>query len=49
MVAPAQGFYATKGLGVNEIRLSYCLNTTALKDAMEILGIAIQKYVELNN
>ncbi|MBU3200239.1 pyridoxal phosphate-dependent aminotransferase [Clostridium estertheticum] len=48
MVAPAQGFYATKGLGVNEIRLSYCLNTTALKDAMEILGIAIKKYVELN-
>ncbi|MBX4259004.1 pyridoxal phosphate-dependent aminotransferase [Clostridium estertheticum] len=49
MVAPAQGFYATKGLGINEIRLSYCLNTTALKDAMEILGIAIKKYVELNN
>ena len=48
MVAPAQGFYATKGLGVNEIRLSYCLNTTALKDAMEILGIAIKKYVKLN-
>ncbi|MBW9151739.1 pyridoxal phosphate-dependent aminotransferase [Clostridium estertheticum] len=48
MVAPAQGFYATKGLGINEIRLSYCLNTTALKDAMEILGIAIKKYVELN-
>ncbi|MPQ32263.1 pyridoxal phosphate-dependent aminotransferase [Clostridium estertheticum] len=49
MVAPAQGFYATKGLGINEIRLSYCLNTNALKDAMEILGIAIKKYVELNN
>ncbi|MBU3174819.1 pyridoxal phosphate-dependent aminotransferase [Clostridium estertheticum] len=49
MVAPAQGFYATKGLGVNEIRLSYCLNTTALKDAMEILGMAIKKYVEINN
>ncbi|MCB2358296.1 pyridoxal phosphate-dependent aminotransferase [Clostridium estertheticum] len=49
MVAPAQGFYATKGLGINEIRLSYCLNTTALKDAMEILGIAIKKYIELNN
>jgi len=48
MVAPAQGFYATKGLGVDEIRLSYCLNTTALKDAMEILGIAIKKYIELS-
>lgn len=48
MVAPAEGFYATKGLGINEIRLSYCLNTTALKDAMEILGIAIKKYIALN-
>lgn len=33
MVAPAECFYATKGLVINEIRLSYCLNTTALKDA----------------
>ncbi|HEY8888804.1 MAG TPA: pyridoxal phosphate-dependent aminotransferase [Clostridium sp.] len=48
MVAPAEGFYATKGLGINEIRLSYCLNTTALKDAMEILGIALEKYIALN-
>jgi len=48
MVAPAEGFYATKGLGVNEIRLSYCLNTTALKDSMEILGIALEKYIALN-
>jgi len=47
MVAPAEGFYATKGLGINEIRLSYCLNTTALKDAMEILGIAIAKYIAI--
>ncbi|MBU3189302.1 pyridoxal phosphate-dependent aminotransferase [Clostridium bowmanii] len=48
MVAPAEGFYSTKGLGVNEIRLSYCLNTTALKDSMEILGIALKKYLESN-
>jgi len=47
MVAPAEGFYATEGLGINEIRLSYCLNTTALKDAMEILGIAIEKYISI--
>jgi aspartate aminotransferase len=48
MVAPAEGFYATNGLGKNEIRLSYCLNTTALKDAMEILKIAVEEYMELN-
>ncbi|MGH4138169.1 pyridoxal phosphate-dependent aminotransferase [Clostridium sp.] len=49
MVAPAEGFYSTTGLGINEIRLSYCLNTTALKDSMEILGIALKKYMELKN
>ena len=48
MVAPAEGFYATDGLGINEIRLSYCLNTTALKDAMEILKIALETYMSLN-
>ena len=48
MVAPAEGFYATEGLGKNEIRLSYCLNTTALKDAMNILGIALEKYMTLS-
>ena len=48
MVAPAHGFYATPGLGVNEIRLSYCLNITALKDAMEILEIALKEYISLN-
>lgn len=48
MVAPAEGFYGTPGLGKNEIRLSYCLNTTALKDAMEILEIALAQYIKLN-
>lgn len=46
MVAPAGGFYATPGLGKNEIRLSYCLKSEDLKDAMDILGIAIEKYNE---
>lgn len=46
MVAPAGGFYATPGLGKNEIRLSYCLKCEDLKDAMDILGIAIEKYNE---
>ena len=47
MIAPAEGFYATKGLGKNEIRISYCLNTTALEDAMNILGIALKEYINL--
>lgn len=44
MVAPANGFYATPGLGNDEIRLSYCLNCDALKDAMNILALAIEEY-----
>jgi len=48
MVAPAAGFYATEGLGKNEIRLSYCLNCDDLRDAMEILAIALKEYMKLN-
>jgi aspartate aminotransferase len=44
MVAPAEGFYATKGLGKDEIRISYCLNTTALEDAMNLIGLALEEY-----
>ena len=44
LVAPAQGFYATPGLGVNEIRLSYVLEVPKLVKAMEILGEAIKEY-----
>lgn len=47
MVAPAAGFYATKGLGKNEIRMSYCINCDELADAMKIFGIALKKYKEI--
>jgi len=44
MIAPAQGFYATPNIGLNEIRIAYILNIKKLKRAMEILTIAIEKY-----
>lgn len=44
MVAPAAGFYSTKGLGKDEVRISYCINKESLKDAMKILKIALEKY-----
>lgn len=44
MIAPASGFYATSGLGKQEIRIAYVLNTKDLKRAMEILKKAIDKY-----
>ena len=44
MVAPAAGFYATPGLGKDEVRMAYCINQASLKDAMKILAIAIELY-----
>lgn len=44
MVAPATGFYATAGLGKDEIRIAYVLEEKKLKRAMELLGLALKKY-----
>ncbi len=44
MVAPASGFYATKGLGGNEVRIAYVLNIDDLKNAVEILKHALSEY-----
>lgn len=45
MVAPAGGFYATKGLGKNQIRIAYVLNQDSLKRAVHILGEALKSYI----
>ncbi len=44
MVAPAEGFYATEGLGKDEVRISYCLKEEDLKKAMDILEEALKAY-----
>lgn len=44
MMAPANGFYATEGRGVDEVRIAYILNETDLSKAMEILKEALKKY-----
>jgi len=44
MLAPAGGFYATKGLGFNEVRLAYVLNAEALSNAIECLEKALAVY-----
>ncbi|MDR5658923.1 pyridoxal phosphate-dependent aminotransferase [Serpentinicella sp. ANB-PHB4] len=48
MVAPAEGFYATPGLGSDEVRIAYVLNTEDLKRAMEILKLGIEAYNKQN-
>lgn len=44
MMAPATGFYATKGLGKQEVRLAYVLNKESLKKAVKVLEEALKVY-----
>jgi len=44
MVAPATGFYATPGLGKNEVRIAYVLKKEDLAIAMETLEAALKVY-----
>ncbi|SIR35520.1 pyridoxal phosphate-dependent aminotransferase [Maribacter ulvicola] len=44
MVAPAAGFYATEGLGKNQIRIAYVLDQESLKRAVLILKEALKSY-----
>lgn len=46
MVAPADGFYATPGLGRNEVRIAYVLNRTDLEQAVRVLAAALPAYLE---
>ena len=44
MVAPLDGFYATPGLGRDEVRLAYVLGCDKLERAMRILEGALAAY-----
>jgi aspartate aminotransferase len=44
MMAPASGFYATKGLGQDEARIAYVLEKEALKDAVACIREALKVY-----
>jgi aspartate aminotransferase len=46
MIAPAAGFYATKGLGEREVRIAYVLNKESLQNAVECLNQALKVYPE---
>jgi aspartate aminotransferase len=47
MVAPAAGFYSTKGVGLTEVRIAYVLKKEDLIKAVEILKHAIDAYNKL--
>ena len=44
MLAPATGFYGTKGLGKQEVRLAYVLNLSSIDKAMDCLEKALEVY-----
>ncbi len=44
MVAPGPGFYATPGLGRSEARIAYVLGEDKMRDAIQILGRALEEY-----
>ena len=44
MLAPATGFYSTKGRGKDEVRISYVLNVNDLRSAMKCLEEALKVY-----
>ena len=46
MLAPAPGFYATPGLGKDEVRIAYVLNEEDLAEAVTILGAGLSAYLE---
>lgn len=47
MVAPAAGFYATEGLGTNQIRIAYVLEKEQLIRAVAILKEGLAKYLSI--
>ncbi len=47
MFAPGEGFYATEGLGKNEVRICYAIESEDLKRAMTILRLGLKEYKRL--
>ena len=47
MVAPASGFYATPGVGLDEVRIAYVLESEALKRSMDIMEMGLKRFQEL--
>jgi len=44
MVAPAAGFYATPGKGLDEVRMAYVIEVDKIKRGLEILRAGLAKY-----
>ena len=49
MYAPIQGFYGTKGLGKDELRIAYVLKKEDLVRAAQLIRMGLEKYKSLGN
>lgn len=47
MLAPAEGFYSTPGLGRDEARIAFVLNEEKTKKAMNILKLGLKEYCSI--
>jgi aspartate aminotransferase len=47
MLAPANGFYSTPGVGLNEVRIAFILDSQKLIRAASILEKALMTYTKL--
>ncbi len=47
MVAPARGFYATPGLGADEVRIAYVLKEEDLEASVRILAAGLERYASV--
>ena len=45
MIAPAAGFYSSKGMGNNQVRIAYVLEKNSLIKAVNILKLGLEKYL----
>jgi aspartate aminotransferase len=44
MITPAESFYATPGVGRNEIRIAYVTRPEDICRSVELLGLGIEAY-----
>ena len=44
MFSPAEGFYATEGLGKNEIRIAYVLKQDDMRRGVQLIRLGLEKY-----
>jgi aspartate aminotransferase len=47
MMAPAEGFYMTEGLGKSEVRIAYVLKIEDLRASVECLKVGLEQYAQV--